>query len=195
MAPTSLGTASANLTSNGGTTPYVLFNTSGETEAAAALDLRVAYNITRSLSVEGGVALSRPTVNFTVWGDAEGATGFTAAGERMSQMVAEVAAVYSPRHLTFGGGRARPFLAAGVGVVRQWHGQVSATSGYFDSQTGQTLSVGGGVKYFFATRRASRLKAFGLRADARAVATRHAFAFGGHLPVSAMVGLHLVAAF
>jgi hypothetical protein len=196
LASTSLGSADANLTSNDARgSAYRLFSASGELGNAAGIEGRVAYQVTRLFAVEGGLTYSRPTVIVTVSNDAEGAAGFTAPGETISQFFVDASLVAYPMAKGFAGGRGRPFLEAGAGFLRELHGQSSATSGYSNAQTGQVYHVGGGVKYFFRTRPSGWVRAYGLRFDGRVYIRNGGFTFGSSHPASFAAGAGLVVAF
>jgi hypothetical protein len=195
LAPTALGSSAATFTPNGGSTPYTLFDATGELRAAAALEAHAAYNLTRTLAVEGGATYGRPVVGFTIANDAAGAPGFTAAGETLSQVFVDASLVGFMPRLAFAGGRARPFLEAGAGYLRQLHGQAGPFAAAYATDTGQAYHAGAGVKYFFRTRPVGAVRAFGLRVDGRCYLSRGGFTFGAATPRSLAVGAGLVLAF
>ena len=196
LAASSIGSSDANLTTNDARgSAYRLFSASGRFESTAGLDARVGYQITRLLAVEGGLTYSRPQIGFTIANDAEGAGGFTASGETISQFFADASLVVRPMRTGFAGGRARPFLEFGAGYLRELHGQTGATSAYFDAETGQVYHVGGGLTYFFSTRPSGFVKAYGLRFDGRFYIRNGGFSFDASHPTTVAAGGGLVLAF
>lgn len=196
FAPSSLGSSNATLTSNDAAgSPYTLFATTGQLRAAVGLEARVGYELTQALAVEGGVTYSRQGVDFTVANDAEGAPGFTAPGETLSQFFVEASLVAHLTRYRFAGGRARPFVEAGAGYLRELHGQTSVASTYAFAASGKVLHAGGGVKYFFSPRPSGRIKAYGLRFDARVYVRSGGFTFGGSNPKTFAAGGGLLVAF
>ncbi len=170
VAPSALGESTATLTPSSGSR-YTYFQASARMGGAAALDARVTYNLTRRFALEGGALIGRPAVMVTVADDAEGATGFTAAAERLWQYVFDAAVLVFPRPLTFAGGRGRGFVAAGGGYLRQLH------AGSYSVDSGAVYTAGGGVKYYFRRARRGLVKGFGLRADLRAQYRQGGFSF------------------
>lgn len=195
LTPSALGSSAATLTSNPGGAPYTLFEASGELRTTSGLEARVGYHVTRTIAVEGGVTYSRPAVGFTIASDAEGAAGFTATGELLSQLVVDARLLGYLPALAFADGRARPFLEAGAGYLLQLHGQSSVISPYYATDRGQVYHAGGGLVYFFRTRREGTLKALGLRVDGRLYLTRGGFTFGAVTPRQGALGAGLLLAF
>jgi hypothetical protein len=195
LAPASLGSSAANLTSSGGGTPYTLFSSSADMQTTAGLEARASYNVTKTIAVEGGITYSRPGVSFTIANDTEGAAGFTSTGEAISQFFVDASVVgYVPR-FAFARGRARPFVEGGAGYLRQLHGQSTATSGYYATDSGQVYHAGGGVKYFFRTRPTGTVRGLGLRFDARVYFWKGAYSFDGRSPKTFAAGAGFVVAF
>jgi hypothetical protein len=196
LGPSSIGSSNANLTSNDTAgTAYPLFTASGDVRSSAGIEARASYNVTRRFAVEGGLTYSRPVISFTIANDAEGAAGFTASGETTSQFFFDASLVAYLSRSGFAGGRARPFIEAGAGHLRELHGQSSAASGYFTVESGQIYHAGAGVKYFFHPRRSGIVKAFGLRFDARFYARNGGFTFDGRHSRTFVAGGGVVAAF
>ena len=196
LAPSSLGTSSANLTSNDlSGTAYRWFSASGEFRSAPGIEASASYNVTGAIAVEGGLTYSRPVIAFTVANDAEGASGFTAPGETVSQFFFDASLVAYLSRYRFAGGRARPFVEVGAGYLRELHGQASAASGYFALESGQVYHAGAGVKYFFRPRPTGFVKAYGLRFDARFYVRNGGFTFDGSHSKTFAAGGGLVVAF
>lgn len=196
LAPSSLGTSNANLTSNDSKgTAYRWFSASGNFGSAPGLEARASYNVTRAIAVEGGLTYSRPAIVFTVGNDTEGAAGFTAPGETVSQFFLDASLVAYLSRDGFAGGRARPFVEAGAGYLRELHGQTSAASGYFSLESGRVYHAGAGVKYFFRARPTGFVKAYGLRLVARYYFRDGGFSFDGSHVKTFAAGGGLVLAF
>jgi hypothetical protein len=196
LAPAALGASDANLTTNNSSgSGYRLFTASGTLANALGLEARVAFQISRMFAVEGGLTYSRPEISLTVTNDAEGAAGFTASGETISQFFVDASLLVYPMKKGFSGGRARPFFEVGAGHLRELHGQTGATSGYFNAETGQVYHVGGGVKYYFKSRPSGFVKAYGLRVDGRVYIRNGGFTFDASHPTSFAAGAGLVIAF
>ncbi len=196
FAPSSLGTRDASLTSNNSSgSAYRLFSASGEYETAAGVEVRTSYRLMRRLAIEGGATFSRPAVTFTIANDVENATGFTASGETMSQLFvdASLVAYLSPRG--FAGGRLHPFVAAGGGFLREFHGQGGALSGYYAVDSGQVYHVGGGARYSLGRTRSGAVTGYGLRFDARYYIRGGGFSFDGGTTSTFVAGGGFVIAF
>ncbi len=146
LAPSSLGSTDANLTANDTQgSDYRLFSASGDFASAFGVEGRVGYHLSRLFAIEGGVTYSRPGVSVTIANDAEGAAGFTMAGETESQFFVDASFVVYPSRRGLAGGRLRPFVEFGAGYLSELHGQTGATSGYYAKETGQVYHLGGGA--------------------------------------------------
>jgi hypothetical protein len=196
LAPSSLGSAEADLTANDARgSAYRLFTASGEFGSAAGLEARAAYHLTRMFAVEGGITYSRPTVRVAVANDAEGAAAFDTAGETASQFFVDASLVAYLVRRGGAGTRVRPFLEAGAGYLRELHGQAGATAGYYSKDTGQVYHVGGGARYFFHVARAGVVRAYGVRFDGRYYFRTGGFTFDGSHAKTFTAGAGLVLAF
>jgi len=152
---TSVGTVPADLTNNpgSGSGSFVLFETQTRVGSAPAFDGALDLFLSRHLSVEGGVQISRPALTVRNAKDAESAPDVTARSS-LTQYLITGSLVY---HLGGGAaGRLQPFLSGGGGYLRQ----VLEGGGLID--TGNEVHVAGGVRYWF-----NRSQRLGLRADAR----------------------------
>jgi hypothetical protein len=161
---------------------FRLFSTSTELGSAPAFDARVGVRLIGTLVVEADAGYARPELRITTSNDAESATGITAA-ERMQQFIIGGGATwYVPT-----ASRVVPFVAGGAGYLRQLHDRKLLV------ETGSYYAVGGGLVYLLASRPGGRLKATGIRVDARAVVFRGGVAFdGGAHTAPAVVGSFLV---
>ena len=156
-----LGSQNGTLTANDpGAPDYTLFRTSTSIDAGTGVEARIGVALTRALSVEGAANWTRQEATTTITGDAEGAPS-TAATATLDTYQFEGAAVFHVTRARFAGGRGVPFVLAGGGYRRQLDEVriLVATGGYF--------TAGGGVKYDFVQRPKHRIKALGLRVDAR----------------------------
>jgi hypothetical protein len=151
-----LGDRAAELTRNTGTTTgaFEQFSTESRVTPAAGLQGRIGYYLTNDLVIEGGLRYTKPVLEIDVSGDAEDAPD-TTADETLSQYVFDVAAVWHPSGLRFGGGRGMTFLTGGVGYLRELH------EGDELVETGTHFHAGGGVKYWFGASRRIGLRAEG----------------------------------
>jgi hypothetical protein len=196
LGPSSLGTRNANLTSNNAAgSPYPIFKASGDFGSAAGVEARASYRLTRMFAIEGGVTLSRPSINYTIANDVEGAAGFTAAGESVSQFFIDASVVAYLSQRGFAGGRLKPFVEAGAGFLQQLHGQTGVFSSYFSSDSGQVYHVGGGARYYFRQAKSGAVKAYGLRFDARYYIRSGGFSFDNSSTTTFAAGGGLVIAF
>jgi hypothetical protein len=137
-----LGTANADLTRNPttGSGPVTLFTADTQLRPSPGLQGRLGVYLTRGVSIEGGVAYSRPVLETLLSGDAEGATA-AAVSETLTRYVFDGALV---AHLgSFASGRGVPFVTGGVGYIRELH------EGNELAETGTSFHGGGGVKYWF----------------------------------------------
>lgn len=161
----SLGDSRADLRSNDPSgSPFTLFRAAVRLEPAATWQGRLAWRLSDHVDVEGGVSVARPDVTSALTADAEGAASLVAV-ERTAQYVLEAGAIVRP----WGGGlreRTVPFLAAGVGYVRQLH------EGRVLVDDGTVLYAGGGVRHRLAAPASGLVRTVWLRFDARLRAYR-----------------------
>jgi len=196
FAPSSLGARDANLTSNNPAgSPYRLFTASGEFENAAAVEVRAGYRLTKRLAIEGGATFSRPGITYTITNDVENPTTFTAPGEPMSQLFVDASLVVYLSSRGLAGGRLQPFAGAGAGLLRQYHQQGSALSGYYATDSGQVYHVGGGARYALRRTKSGPVTGYGLRFDARYYIRNGGFSFDGGTTGTFVAGGGLVIAF
>jgi hypothetical protein len=133
-----------------GQTSLTLFNTESRMRSAVGIDAHLGYRLTSRWSAEGLFQYSRPVLRTDLSNDFESAAT-TLADETITSYLAGGSVVYH-----FGRGRLRPFLSGGAGYLRQ------LDEGGVELLTGTELHGGGGLKYWFGTRR----QRFGLRIDA-----------------------------
>jgi hypothetical protein len=161
LAGADLGSRDAELRRN--TLPtgdFRLFSADTGVEASPGFDGRVAFWFTRSLAAEAGFVVSRPTVRTRVTRDVEEAEDLT-VDEDLDQYFVEGSAVLLLDRFAIGD-RILPFVSGGAGYLRQLH------EGQTVIETGQVYHVGGGVRYWLGLGDTGLIRAWGLRADARA---------------------------
>lgn len=139
-----LGSVPADETRNPGTGtgPFVLFNTKSEIKAAIGLHGKFGVYVTRSVSVEGGVLVSRSDLATKLSGDAESAPDVTAT-ETLTRYVFDGSVLFHLTGASFSGGRGVPFLLGGGGYLRDAHEKNEVI------ETGHEFHVGGGLHYWF----------------------------------------------
>ena len=163
----SLGSRDANETTSTLTTAR-LFGTSTALAGAPAVEGRVGVRLTRSLMVEGEASVARPELRVEITNDVEAGSVSVVPAERVQQFtVGGALAWYVPVHTS----RVAPFLAGGGGYLRQLHETATLVV------TGRYYQFGGGVVYPLTSRSAARLKAMGLRLEARALIRVNGVAF------------------
>ena len=175
----SLGERDASLRSNSATpTPFRLFATETRLDPAAGIDVRLGYQTTPRLTVEGALWFARPTLTSSLSADAEGAAAVEAT-TTLTEYVITGGALWklsvNPRR------RWTPFVSGGGGVARHVHdGQTlieSGVDGY----------AGGGILYALKPR-------VGLRFDGRVHFLNGGIAEGqGTAPRGALTGSIFIA--
>jgi hypothetical protein len=139
-----LGSVSADETRNSGTGtgPFVLFNTESQINAAIGLQGKFGVYLARSVSVEGGVLVTRPDLATKLSGDAESAPDLTAT-ETLTRYVIDGSVLFHLTGASFSGGRGVPFVQGGGGYLRDAHEKNEVI------ETGHEFHVGGGLHYWF----------------------------------------------
>ena len=161
LGPVDFGSSRATLIANQANSPEVtFFNTATEIGTGAGFDGRLAFNITRALAVEGGLVWTRATVESRITSDVEGIPDVTATQDVDTYFV-EASAVWHLRQLA-AGGRLLPFVAGGVGYLRQLDDEKLLTD-----DPGLVYHAGGGVKVLFKQWPRGFIRGLGVRADAR----------------------------
>ena len=145
--------------STGTATPpaFTLFTTESTLGGAPVGELAFALPLTTrwALVVRGGV--SAPTLTTAISADAEAAPNVTAT-EQVSDYTVDVSVTYQLPRL--GGRRARPFLVAGGGYLRQLHEDNALV------ETGRTWHGGAGLRWWLRGGD-RRTRAVGLVGEAR----------------------------
>jgi hypothetical protein len=162
----SLGSRDATETQPDGS-PLRLFSTTRELSAAPGVEARVGVRLTRRLEIDATGTYAAPRLRVNVTRDIENASDTTAV-ERQQLFSVSGAAVWP---LTArADARTIPFVTGGAGWVRELHENDTL------AVSGQQLYVGGGAKRLLVTRDRRRLKAVGVRADARVIVRSKALA-------------------
>jgi opacity protein-like surface antigen len=162
LGPVDFGSSRATLTANQASAPEVTyFDTDTALGAGTGFDGRLAFNITRSLAAEAGFVWTRATLESRISGDVEGIPAVTLVQDLDTYFV-EGSAVWHLQDLAFAGRRALPFVAGGIGYLRQLDDEALLTD-----DPGMVYHAGGGVKVLFRQRPRGFIRALGVRADAR----------------------------
>jgi hypothetical protein len=174
MGGLSLGERDATLTSTGTTSsPIRLFSTETSLGPAAVLDIRLGYQLTRRLMVEGLLSVGRPTLTTSLANDVENAPAVEATTSLTEYVVTGGAAwrlSMNPRR------RWVPFVSGGGGVARHVY------EGRALIESGVDVYAGGGILHALSART-------GLRLDGRVHYLREGIADGqGVLPRAALSG-------
>jgi hypothetical protein len=161
-----LGSAAATETSPAGQ-PVPIFATSTTLGALAAFEGRIGWRFSRSFTAEADATVGQHDLRIALSNDVEGAPAATVS-ERVDQFTIGGALLW---HAPLGSPRLRPFAAAGGGYLRALHENATL------AQTGHYYQFGGGVDVLLASRGTARLKAVGVRVDARALVRINGVAF------------------
>jgi hypothetical protein len=156
---TSIGSATAALRANGQTPqPYALFATESVVTGSVAGDFTLGARLHRRWSVEGHFGYSRPSLETSVRGDAEGAAAVTVV-ERIDQFMIDAGVLFRIDEMRIKG--VTPYAAGGAGYLRQLH------EGYALIDQGHLYHLGGGLTRELMIRTHGMVRAAGLRADGR----------------------------
>ena len=145
----------AETTLGGGTRP--LFSTDGRLDGSAGAAGTVSVRVSRAFRLEGSVSYNPTGLSIRVTGDTEVANAPTVSAP-VSQFLVEGGVLRDFRRP----GRWSPFAVAGAGYLRQLN------DGRTLIETGTSFYGGGGLYYVRASARPRRLKATGVRVEARA---------------------------
>ena len=175
MGAQSLGSRDANLTTGTGSA-LRLFSSSSDLAGAPALEARVAIRVAGAIDLEATASRTKRDLRTRLSNDAENALGATVA-ETVDQYVVGAAVVWYPQSRRLNP-RIRPFVIAGGNYLRQLHEAATLV------ESGETYDIGGGVKWFLATRTRKRMKAIGIRVDGRVVVHNKGITFDGRRTIS-----------
>jgi hypothetical protein len=182
---TTIGRMDATETSPGGGR-YQLFATRSTLAPATGIDGSLGVRLSRAIEVGVASSFARSSLRTQISSDVEGIPDVEVA-EDVTQLTVEGAIVVrlSWRPL----GRARPFVGAGAGYLRQMH------EGRTLIETGSTAHVRIGLDYLLHADGRGAVKAMGLRLDARAVLRSGGVQFDDRVRVAPAVGASLFARF
>jgi hypothetical protein len=140
----SLGERDASLRSNGVTpSPFRLFSTDTQIDPSARVEARLGYRLSSRLTIEGTLAVARPSLTSSLGADVESAASVEATST-LTEYVIDGGARW--RLFTSTRRRWTPFVSGGAGVARHVHeGQAlieSGVDGY----------AGGGLLYSLGAR-------------------------------------------
>ncbi len=164
-------------------TPRTVFDVSRDVTSAVAVEARVGVRATSRVTVAASGSYARPMLELKTSNDVEGAAG-TTASEPLQEFTVGGAVVFFPRPPA----RTMPFVTAGAAFARQLH-QASTLA-----NSGVLVDAGGGVDRVLSAR-AGRLKAVGIRAEARARVRSRALALDGNVHVSPLLAASLFVRF
>ena len=139
--------------------PFRLFSVDSRFEAAPTFHVKAGVAFSRRLGVEAGITLSHPELRASVSNDAEAAPPITIA-ERIDQYSVDASVIVMIGELAIGR-RTVPFVAAGLGYLRQLH------EGRTVVEEGRVFQAGGGIKHWLMARDQGFISGAGLRVDAR----------------------------
>jgi hypothetical protein len=151
-----LGEATAELTSNTGTTggSFPQFETDSQVKSAVGVQGRIGFLVTPSFAIEGGLRFSKPVLEIRITDDAEDAADLNSE-ETISQYLIDASAVWHFTNAAFGSGKAVPFVFGGAGYLRELH------EGDALIEEGVEYHAGGGIKWWFGEGRGR----FGFRGE------------------------------
>jgi hypothetical protein len=181
-----LGSHDASLTTGTGGT-LRLFSSTTELLGSAGLEARVGVRVARAIDVEALASYATPQLLTRVSNDIENGTSVSIV-ESVQQYTVGAGVVWSlpsPR----ASARVRPFATAGAGYLRQLHEAATLVV------TGRTYYVGGGAKLLLASRPRGRVRAAGVRFDARVLVRTSGITFDGRRSISPAIGASLFARF
>jgi opacity protein-like surface antigen len=162
LGPVDFGSNRASLIGNQTSAPEVtFFNTDTELGAGTGFDGRLAFNVTRSLAVEAGFVWTRATLESRITSDVESIPSVTVVQDLDTYFV-EGSAVWHLNRWSFAGRRALPFVAGGIGYLRQLDDEA-----LLSDDPGAVYHAGGGVKVLFHQSPRGFIRGLGVRADAR----------------------------
>lgn len=181
LAAETIGSRSANIVSNNPSgSPYTIFSTTTTRAAAPAFRVGIGYAVTRMITVEGGMLISRGDLRSDISQDVENAST-TAISESFTQYFFDASVLAHLTQLAFSDGAGIPYLEAGAGYLRQLH------EGNTAIDTGQIYHFGGGVRYLFGRAR-GRSTGLGFRANARVYVRNKGYTLDKSQSISAAVG-------
>lgn len=137
---------------------FALFAADGRFAGSGMFQARAGTTLNRRFAVEGGVVISRPSLEVSTSADVEGGPSITIV-ERIDQYFFEGSVLILIDEVA--GPRTVPYAVVGGGYLRQLH------EGRTVIEHGQLFHAGGGLKHWLRADNSGRLRGVGVRADAR----------------------------
>jgi hypothetical protein len=175
-----LGARDANETTGSGGT-FRLFSSSTELGSVSGLEAHIGLRVMSRLEAEASGSYGKPDMRTRVDSDFETSNAPLTITDKVQQFTIGGAALWYPRVPRLSG-RARAFVRAGAGYLRQLENDGALIV------TGRTYDVGGGMKLALTSRQAGWLKGIGARLDARAIVQQKGVIFDNRTHVSPAVG-------
>jgi hypothetical protein len=175
-----LGARDANETTGSGGT-FRLFSSSTELGSVSGLEGHIGLRVMSRLEAEASGSYGKPDMRTRVDSDFETSNAPLTITDKVQQFTIGGAALWYPRVPRLSG-RARAFVRAGAGYLRQLENDGALIV------TGRTYDVGGGLKLALASRQAGWLKGIGARLDARAIVQQKGVIFDNRTHVSPALG-------
>lgn len=165
-----VGSATAQLRGNGrGITPppFTLFTADSRFSSATAPELRVGVSFTRTLTLEGGFAVSHPRIGVSIANDPE-SSAQDLPGEQLQQYVFDAGMNWQ---VPINAGRKlAPFVTGGAGFLRQLHEDRML------AETGRIYYAGAGARYWLRGGNGTT-RPIGVRAEGRLNLRNHGVDF------------------
>ncbi|HEV8345154.1 MAG TPA: hypothetical protein VGQ16_01205 [Vicinamibacterales bacterium] len=175
-----LGARDANETTGSGGT-FRLFSSSTELGSVSGLEGHIGLRVMSRLEAEASGSYGKPDMRTRVDSDFETSNAPLTITDKVQQFTIGGAALWYPRVPRLSG-RARAFVRAGAGYLRQLENDGALIV------TGRTYDVGGGLKLALTSRQAGWLKGIGARLDARAIVQQKGVIFDNRTHVSPALG-------
>ena len=134
-----------------------LFTTDTSIGAAALVEGRLGFRLSRAWAIEAGLEYGHPELSVDISGDVEGAPDVTATSE-LTQLIVDAGLQYR-----WQGRRVTPFVMGGGGYLRQLDEPRTT------AETGYVFYGGGGVRVALAPDGRGFVRRLALRGDARLV--------------------------
>ena len=172
-----LGSQDANLTTGTGST-LRLFSSTSDLLAAVGFEGRVAVKVTRTVDARVSMSYAKPELRTRVTNDLENSAGATVSESVQQYVVGGGIDWYVASRRS--GARVRPFVGGGAAYLRQLHEGAALVA------TGTSYDAGGGVKLLLAsrTRPRQRMRAAGVRLEARMIVRTKGITFDGRRSIA-----------
>lgn len=185
----SIGSATAELRGNAvgsSPPPFTLFHSESSFDAVVGVDGRIGFAVTPGLTIEAGVSFQRPGITTELSQDPE-TDSVTLEAERIHQYVFDAAVMWQMPRARIGA-RARPFVIAGGGYLRQLYDERTVV------EAGSVYYAGAGLRYWLRGGD-GQARSIGLRADGRAMWRVKGVDFEDRTRVAPVLTLHMFVEF